>query len=87
LGFDKPEIGRQKDTPSFRAEPLFAFKTVERFCQNAVPAILPNPLRFFLRDAYHPFCCFWRASFLSESGQRKEAKEDRLLVLAFILIV
>jgi hypothetical protein len=44
---DKPEIGRQKDTPSFRAERLFAFKAVERLCQNAVPAILPNPLRFF----------------------------------------
>jgi len=41
----------------------------------------------FLRDAHHTFCCFWRASFLSESGQRKEAKEDRLFVMAFILIV
>jgi len=41
----------------------------------------------FLRDAYHPFCCFWRASFLSGGGQRKEAKEDRLVIMAFILIV
>jgi len=34
-----------------------------------------------------PFAVFGRASFLSESGQRKEAKEDRLVVMAFISIV
>jgi hypothetical protein len=34
-----------------------------------------------------PFAVFERASFLSVSGQRKEAKEDRQIVMAFILIV
>jgi hypothetical protein len=34
-----------------------------------------------------PFAVFGRTSFLSEGGQRKEAKEDRQIVMAFILIV
>ncbi|WP_163396369.1 hypothetical protein [Flavobacterium limi] len=54
---DKPLIGRQKDTPSLRSERLFAFKAVERLCQNAVPAILPNPLRF-LKGFCIPYAVF-----------------------------
>jgi len=34
-----------------------------------------------------PFVVFVRASFLSEGGQRKEAKEDRFLLIYFLLLL
>jgi len=44
-----------------------------------VPAILPDPLRSFFKGYSVSLLLFLLASFLSAGGQRKEAKEDRLL--------
>jgi hypothetical protein len=53
---------------------------VERLCQNAVPAILPNPLRFFFKGMFSiPFAVFGTLLFFLGAAKEKKQKKTALL--------
>lgn len=87
-----PELGGKNAIPSCGRKRIFAFKTVQPLCQNALPRnpsyILPNRLRHLRGDIHYPNGWFCNGFFSCHiCDQRKEAKERRLIKQIFYAVM